>query len=278
MNRMRPSSAFVLAVVLSLMASSNAADATHSAVSVTTVAGGETAVTNQAVIDAIKGMEEKITAMQREANARIDSLQSQVERLQKQVAASAPGNQKGRRPGPVPDSLYAMDAGSSPWSGGEHAPVTMVVYFDYRCGYCRAALPTIDRLQEAHKDRLRVVYKINPVLSGEQSIIAFKASIAAFQQGRFREMHDLIFQHSDSLTAQAMQLHAVELKLDMDKYNRAIASTQAAAIVTADTLRASQLHMTAVPSFFLNGRYISGVHPYEFYQTRIEAQLAPLGR
>jgi protein-disulfide isomerase len=77
------------------------------------------------------------------------------------------------------------------WEGAKDADVTVVQFFDYNCGYCRAALPNIDKLLAEDK-KLRVVYREFPVL-GPDSENAARVSLAAAQAGKYAEFHRAVY-------------------------------------------------------------------------------------
>ena len=79
----------------------------------------------------------------------------------------------------------------SSWEGAKEPEVTLVEFFDYACGYCRASLPHIERLLKEDPG-LRVVYREMPIL-GPDSVAAARVSLAASRQGRFETFHDTLF-------------------------------------------------------------------------------------
>lgn len=104
-----------------------------------------------------------------------------VKRLHEREAARAVDAQRARYETPF--------AGA--WAGAEKGDVVLVEFFDYACGFCRAAHPDIARLLEEDK-ALKVVWRELPVL-GEDSVAAAQVSLAAAKQGRFRAFHDRLF-------------------------------------------------------------------------------------
>ena len=80
---------------------------------------------------------------------------------------------------------------ASSWKGSAKPDVTVVEFFDYACGYCRASNPDVDRLV-ADDPNVRVVYREFPIL-GPESVTAARMSLAASKAGRFRQFHDALF-------------------------------------------------------------------------------------
>jgi NhaA family Na+:H+ antiporter len=82
--------------------------------------------------------------------------------------------------------------------GRADAPVTLVEYGDYECPHCRQVYPVIAALQEALGDRLRYVFRHFPIrTSHPHAQLAAQAAEAAGAQGKYWEMHDLLFNHQD---------------------------------------------------------------------------------
>lgn len=79
----------------------------------------------------------------------------------------------------------------SSWEGAAKPAVTLVEFYDYACGYCKASLPVIDRLLKENPD-LRVVYREFPIL-GPQSEAAARLALAASKAGRFQQFHDALY-------------------------------------------------------------------------------------
>lgn len=77
------------------------------------------------------------------------------------------------------------------WIGNPKGDVTLVEYYDYNCGYCRASLPAIAELV-ARDPKVKIVFREFPILS-EESIVAAKLSLAAAEQGKFKAFHDALY-------------------------------------------------------------------------------------
>jgi protein-disulfide isomerase len=102
---------------------------------------------------------------------------------------------------------------------------------------------------------------------------AHAAAVAAQRQGRFWEMHDLIFANQRDLSPQAFLGYARQLGLDVEKYQRDFVSDLARKTVADDTAEAGKLGVTGTPAFFINGRFLSGAKPFEEFQKIIDEEL-----
>ncbi len=128
-------------------------------------------------------------------------------------------------------------------AGPEDAPVTLVEYGDYECPYCGMAYPIVKRAQLDLGNRLRFVFRNFPLAeSHPHARLAAEAAEAAGAQGKFWEMHDMLYEHQDALEAEDLTGYAKSLGLDVPKF--------------AHDLEASGVNGT--PTFFVNGNRYEG--------------------
>ncbi len=99
------------------------------------------------------------------------------------------------------------------------------------------------------------------------------ATEAAFQQGKFWEMHDLIFQNQKQLSAEKYYELAGTLGLDAAKFKKDFASVEIQKTVEKDSQEAASLGVTGTPAFFVNGRFLSGAKPFEAFKVVIDQEL-----
>ena len=152
----------------------------------------------------------------------------------------------------------------SAWAGNPKGDVTLVEYFDYNCGYCRASLPLIADLIK-RDPRLRVVYRDLPILSDE-SRIAARASLAAAQQGKFQRFHDALYAGgpvSDASIKAAAARSGVSLA--------AIDVATVDAEIAKNMQTAAKLGMNGTPSWVVGDRILSGALPIEEIEKAIAA-------
>ena len=103
---------------------------------------------------------------------------------------------------------------------------------------------------------------------------AHQASEAAHRQGKFWEMHDRIFARPKDLSPETYLRYAGEIGLDIDKYNSDLSSSSVRKVVDADLAMARELGVSGTPSFFINGRFLSGAQPYQSFARVIDEELA----
>ncbi len=151
------------------------------------------------------------------------------------------------------------------WAGDPHGDVTLVEYYDYNCGYCRASLPVIRELLVA-EPHIRLVYRELPVLA-ESSRSAARASLLAARQGRFARFHDALYAAgpvSDDTIAATARAAGVDLS------RLAAATAREDAELHANLQLAAKLGMAGTPSWVIGDRVVVGALPLE----RLRAEIA----
>ncbi|MBA2733382.1 MAG: thioredoxin domain-containing protein [Acidobacteria bacterium] len=146
--------------------------------------------------------------------------------------------------------------------GGANAKVTLEEYGDYQCPPCGGLFPELKKLEKEYGDQMRFVFRHFPLQGHKHARIAAHAAEAAALQGRFWEMHDLIYQNQaiwtpvEDARANFIQ-YARDLKLDIDRFTRDMDSPAVAARVTADYNRGSAAGVNGTPALFMNGRQMN---------------------
>jgi protein-disulfide isomerase len=139
--------------------------------------------------------------------------------------------------------------------GTADAPVTLVEYGDFECPFCGAAYPELKRVLQKLGPKVRFVFRHFPL--GEQHPHAqHAAEIAevAAAQGKFWEMHDLLYQRQAALADGDLVAYARELGLDADRAQRELAAHLHAARVRDDFSSGVRSGVSGTPRFFINGR------------------------
>ncbi len=138
--------------------------------------------------------------------------------------------------------------------GPANAPATLVQYGDYECPYCGAAYPIIKEVQARMGERLRFVFRNFPIsTSHPHAEQAAEAAEAAAAQGRFWEMHDLLYENQRHLRDQDLHRYAEQLGLDVEMFDRDLAEDVHAARVHEDFLSGVRSGVNGTPTFYVNG-------------------------
>ena len=148
--------------------------------------------------------------------------------------------------------------------GPEDAPVTLVEYGDFECPFCGRAEPALRELLADFGDELRFVFRDLPLADVHpRAQLAAEASEAASAQGKYWEMHDLLFEHQDALTPQDLIGYAEQLGLDVDRFRDELRRRVYAPGIAEDVESADESNVAGTPTFFVNGRRHHGSYDEE---------------
>ena len=168
-------------------------------------------------------------------------------------------------------------------NGAGNKDLTIIEYGDFQCIFCGQSHPIIEEVEEAYGDDISVVFRHFPLVDRHPNAMAgHRAAEAAGIQGKFYEMHDLLFERQQVWSAAsnvgaALELiegYASEINLDMEKYNIDVQSPEVAEKISAHQASGTQIGVTGTPTFFLNGERIGTPGSLEEWQQVIEAELA----
>ncbi|URM90783.1 DsbA family protein [Streptomyces sp. MRC013] len=191
------------------------------------------------------------------------------------ASSSAPAAGEDARPGP--ERSARREPGDALAVGRADAPVVLVQYADFRCGYCgKFARDTEPELVEKYVEKgvLRIEWRNFPVL-GEESEGAARAAWAAGRQGRFWEFHRAAYAEGagekgfgeDRLVALAREAGVP----DLARFTRDLGGAEARRAVKRDQEEGYALGATSTPTFLVNGRPIMGAQPLETFTAAIDA-------
>jgi protein-disulfide isomerase len=162
--------------------------------------------------------------------------------------------------------------------GAPDAPVTLLEYGDYECPWCGRAYPIIKRLQSELGDRLRVVFRNFPQSSVHpHASVAAQAAEAAAAQGKFWEMHDVIFQHQDDLTPPDLVHYALRIGLEVYRFQADLAAERYAKRVKEDYDGGVKSGVKGTPTIFINGRRYTGELAYDQMLTVVQVAYVNAG-
>jgi protein-disulfide isomerase len=117
------------------------------------------------------------------------------------------------------------------------------------------------------------VIKNNPYKYRDYSHIAAEASLAAADQGKYWEMHDILLKNSPKLDRDSLIKYAKELGLDVNRFTESLDKMKHSALIEQDKKLAISLDLYNTPTFFINGRKVVGDVPYEYLKKVVEEEL-----
>jgi protein-disulfide isomerase len=146
-------------------------------------------------------------------------------------------------------------------------------FADFQCPFCAQQARDLRRLQAEYLDTLTVTFKNFPLAFHKQSKAAHLAALAAREQGKFWEMHDLIFGHPEHLSSTDFDRYALELGLDMNKFHNFQTDLAQSAVIDKDITDGKALGVNATPTFIASGQKLIGRQSYERLKQIIAAEL-----
>jgi protein-disulfide isomerase len=139
--------------------------------------------------------------------------------------------------------------------GAEHAPVVVIEYGDFECPTCKQAAPTVRLLLERFASRVRVAFRHFPLEEAHpHALAAAEASESAGEQGKFWEMHDLLFANQEHLAARHLHSYAERLGLDMARFTAEMDDHVYMQRIREHQESGRRSHVRGTPGFFVNGR------------------------
>ena len=144
-------------------------------------------------------------------------------------------------------------------AGPDDAPVTLVEYGDYECPYCGMAYPIVKNLQRRLGDQLRFVFRNFPLReSHPHAEHAAEAAESAEAQGKFWEMHDIIFEHQQALEDQDLLAYAEAIGIDPTRIGEDLTNGTYVKRVREDFRSGVRSGVNGTPTFFINGERYNG--------------------
>ncbi len=180
-----------------------------------------------------------------------------IEELQRRREAQAAADQRERL---VMEREALKADARDPVLGNPDGDVTLVEFFDYRCGYCRIMAEPMQTLI-ANDPRLRVVMKEFPIL-GPDSLLASRAALAAHKQGGYEAMHWALLAESRIDEAVIRRLAAAQ-GLDVDRLLSDMEADAVADLIQDNILLAQGLGINGTPSFIIGDTVLPGAVPIE---------------
>lgn len=167
------------------------------------------------------------------------------------------------RQSPTPAPIKTGVPGADPPHslGPANAPVHLEEFGDFECPPCAAFHPVLKQMKEEFGDRLRVTFREFPLAMHQHAVPAASAAEAAAMQGKFWEMHALIFEHQNDWKNEfdvrpIFEGYAKRIGLDVERYKRDVTSDRVEQRIFLDGKRARSMGVNSTPTVFINGREV----------------------
>jgi protein-disulfide isomerase len=170
---------------------------------------------------------------------------------------------------------FNVKASGRPALGPASAPVVLVLFSDFQCPYCRGMSETLKEVIKNYGNKVQLVFRQMPLTSIHPlAQKAAEASLCAAVQGRFWEMHDLLFQDQKNIGEDALKKKAGQLGLNQVAFDTCLDGDKSAAQVREDVHAGAAAGVDGTPALFINGRYLNGNRPYEDIAEIIDEELS----
>ena len=166
---------------------------------------------------------------------------------------------------------------AQPAKGPKDALVTIVEFSEFQCPFCARVLPTMKQIQDEYGDKVRIVWRNNPLAFHQNAKPAATLAMEAYEQGgddKFWEVHDLLFANQKALGRAQLEDYAQQAGLDMEKVKKALDEDSHAKVISEDQAVANQFGARGTPYFFINGRQLRGAMPFNAFKSVIDQEIA----
>ncbi|MRG94138.1 DsbA family protein [Polyangium spumosum] len=173
-------------------------------------------------------------------------------------------------------TVWRVPVDGSPVRGKNTALVTLVTFTDFQCPFCIKVTPTLEQLARDYGDKLRIVYKNNPLPFHKDAEPAAELALEARAQkgdAAFWKAHDLLFAQNGKLAPEDLESVARSLGIDLKKASAAIENKKHKARIEQDQDLADDVQATGTPHFFINGRRLVGAQPIDKFKALIDEEI-----
>ena len=169
---------------------------------------------------------------------------------------------------------------SDPQKGGKGAKVTIKIFSDFQCPFCKRVEDTLKSLEGAYGDKVRWVWKDMPLPFHKDAPLAAEAAQEAFAQkgnAGFWKFHDKLFESQPDIQRPALEKIAGEIGLDMDKFKAALDSGKHKKKIEDSTKIGNNAGINGTPGFVINGYFLSGAQPEAAFKKLINRAMKDAG-
>lgn len=166
-----------------------------------------------------------------------------------------------------------IDLKGAQFMGDENAKVTLVEFSDYQCPFCKRVRPTIWRLLDEYKGKLRYTFLDFPLSFHKDAKKAHEAARCAGDQKKYYDFNKKIFDNQTNITVDDLKKYAKELELNTKDFDKCLDSGKHSKDVDASVQAGMNVGVSGTPAYFVNGVMLSGAMPYESFKEMIDSEL-----
>ena len=167
---------------------------------------------------------------------------------------------------------YFVPLGDAPARGPKDAAITVVMFSDFECPYCGRGHEIMGELLKRHPSSVRIAYKAFPLDMHPHALLAAMAARSAQAQGKFWDFHDRLFSQQ-GIDADTLFRHATASGLDIGQLKQDLEQLEYGPEVSRDLRLGRRLGVHSTPTFFVNGRLLTGAQPLENFEAVIEDEM-----
>ena len=160
--------------------------------------------------------------------------------------------------------------------GNKNAPITIVEYSDFQCGYCAKAVKTVKQILKNYPGKVRILYKHKPLFPGSAKAAEYYEAIGLQDPKKAQEFHDIIFERKGEIRNGEKFLKEVAKKVKADLGQLEKDLSLVADTVKADQAEAEKFGFSGTPGFLVGGVSVPGAVPYPHFKEIIDRHLADM--
>jgi len=172
----------------------------------------------------------------------------------------------------VSEDIFRVATKDDPYVGSFDAKVVIVEFADFLCPACREESYVMRKIIDNYGDNILYIYRDFPALD-EMSDVAAMAGECAQEQGKFWEMHDMIYYNQDIISRESLKLMAEQLGLNVANFNNCLDSERFLAEIQEDAYDGVEAGVVGTPTFFINGVRIPGAIPFDVFKQLIDLSI-----
>lgn len=172
--------------------------------------------------------------------------------------------------------VFDVKVGEAPFKGGADAKVTIIEFSDFQCPFCSKGAQILTDIEKKYGNKVKIAFKNYPLPFHSQAKGAAVAALCANEQGskNFWKMHDAMFADQTKLDLDNLKATAKKIGLKDVDFNKCLDENRHMARVEADMAEGQAVGIKSTPTFFVNGKLVTGAQPLEVFSEIIDEELA----